>query len=211
MKKLSSKGFSAIEALLILVIIGMIGGVGYYVYTQNKAATKDNTAQDGSTKTSQKNPDKEEDKTSEYKNETLGFSFKYPKNWSKETEVIEGHFKDNLVFKSPDYKPVPDGPFGEVEAGGIIRVQVSKTDYKTTKEAKENDPYAASPEDITVAGVAAVREVKCGHPTQQSTCIYFVKDGLYYSLSYKHTTQETSDNAKYKAEFNQLIESFEFL
>ncbi|HEX5798371.1 MAG TPA: hypothetical protein VFX79_03365 [Candidatus Saccharimonadales bacterium] len=32
----NQKGFGAIEALLILVIIGIIGGVGYYVYNANK-------------------------------------------------------------------------------------------------------------------------------------------------------------------------------
>lgn len=35
MKKLNSKGFGIIEGLLILVIIGLIGGVGYYVYKKN--------------------------------------------------------------------------------------------------------------------------------------------------------------------------------
>lgn len=36
----NQKGFGAIEALLILVIVGIIGGVGYYVYNANKQELK---------------------------------------------------------------------------------------------------------------------------------------------------------------------------
>ena len=46
MKKLDSKGFGAVEALLIIVIVGLIGSVGYFVYgSQKKTNTSlDNTA-----------------------------------------------------------------------------------------------------------------------------------------------------------------------
>lgn len=42
MKKLNAQGFSGIEGLLILVIIGLIGGVGFYVYqARDNAVTED--------------------------------------------------------------------------------------------------------------------------------------------------------------------------
>lgn len=46
MKKLNTKGFGAIEALLIVVIVGVIGGVGYFVYNSQKKTSKplDNAA-----------------------------------------------------------------------------------------------------------------------------------------------------------------------
>lgn len=51
-KKLNQKGFSAVEALLIVIILAILGGTGYYVYhanskatdNQNKAQTDANTA-----------------------------------------------------------------------------------------------------------------------------------------------------------------------
>lgn len=43
MKKLAQKGFTVVEGLLIVVILGIIGGVGYYVYSQTK--NNDNLAQ----------------------------------------------------------------------------------------------------------------------------------------------------------------------
>src|SRR3990167_7517418 len=38
MKKLNQKGFSAVEAILIFVIIAMLAGVGWYVWKQNKSS-----------------------------------------------------------------------------------------------------------------------------------------------------------------------------
>lgn len=38
--KLNSKAFSAVEALLIVVIVAIVGGTGYYVYHANKTANK---------------------------------------------------------------------------------------------------------------------------------------------------------------------------
>ena len=40
MKKLNQKGFTAIEAILILVIVAIIGGTGFYVYNSNKKSDK---------------------------------------------------------------------------------------------------------------------------------------------------------------------------
>lgn len=36
LKTLNQKGFSAIEALLILILVGIISGTGYYVYSANR-------------------------------------------------------------------------------------------------------------------------------------------------------------------------------
>jgi prepilin-type N-terminal cleavage/methylation domain-containing protein len=44
MKKLNSKGFSIVEILLVILIITVLGGIGYMVYSNhNKAATKTET------------------------------------------------------------------------------------------------------------------------------------------------------------------------
>lgn len=51
-KSLNQRGFGAVEALLIIVIVGIVGGTGYYVYrannnstnTQDSAQTDANTA-----------------------------------------------------------------------------------------------------------------------------------------------------------------------
>jgi hypothetical protein len=47
MKKMANKGFSALETVLIVVVIGLIGFIGWYVYSQNhkKTTTKTVTVQ----------------------------------------------------------------------------------------------------------------------------------------------------------------------
>ncbi len=45
-KSLNQKGFAAMEAVLVVVILAIIGGTGYYVYqANNKATDTQNTAQ----------------------------------------------------------------------------------------------------------------------------------------------------------------------
>ncbi len=39
MKLKTERGFSGIEALIIVVIVGVLGGVGYWVYSQNHKKT----------------------------------------------------------------------------------------------------------------------------------------------------------------------------
>lgn len=40
MRKLNSKGFTPLHILLVLVIVGIVGGTGWYVYSDKKAANK---------------------------------------------------------------------------------------------------------------------------------------------------------------------------
>jgi Tfp pilus assembly protein PilW len=51
--KRNQKGFSAVEGLLIVIIIGMLGGVGYYVWHANRQA---NNTLDTAAKVSQNAP-----------------------------------------------------------------------------------------------------------------------------------------------------------
>lgn len=59
MKKLNSKGFGVIEGLLILVIVGLIGGIGFYVYKQ-QVDTKNNSDSNKNSKTVEPSQETEE-------------------------------------------------------------------------------------------------------------------------------------------------------
>lgn len=75
MKKLNAKGFSPLHILLLIVMVGLIGGVGYYVYSSQK---KTNTALDNAAK-SQGEPQKSE-KKEEVKKQTITVDYA---NWDK--------------------------------------------------------------------------------------------------------------------------------
>lgn len=119
MKKLNNKGFSAIEALLILIIVLMIGGVIFYVYkAQNKNDTVSNSSiQPASSTKTQANEDKYAGwQTFTSTNADTGYiSFKYPAGWYvMENKNINN--SGNIVIsttKTPDdylNGPVPNKP-----------------------------------------------------------------------------------------------------
>lgn len=84
MKKLNTKGFSAVEVLLVILIVAVLGGIGYMVYNnRNKAATKtETTTQKSTTKVAE--TAKPVDPTASWKTaDSLGgaFSMKVPDGW----------------------------------------------------------------------------------------------------------------------------------
>ncbi len=70
MKKLSQNGFTAVEGLLILVIVGIIGGVGWFVWNNRSAGVK--PAADKSSQSI---------KAVSAKDTTKTFSYSYPSSW----------------------------------------------------------------------------------------------------------------------------------
>lgn len=108
MKKLNNKGFGAIEVILIVVIIGLIGGAGYYVYNSQK---KTNTALDNAAN-SQAEPQKSEKNEESKQVETdeadelinysrFGVSFVYTKEWTIDAQ--DNTQSQTTYLKSPDF------------------------------------------------------------------------------------------------------------
>lgn len=92
MRKLKNieTGFSAVEALLILVIIGLLGFTGWYVWHAKQSADKTLTA-DNSTVPSFKKKNSTGAPNpyagwKSYSSTVGGYSFKYPSNWVIATE-----------------------------------------------------------------------------------------------------------------------------
>ena len=90
MKKTNQKGFSAVEGVLLLVILGMIGFTGWYVYHSKKVANKESNSQ----ATVQTVVTKESTSTNPYAgwktytNQEAGLTFQYPSNWTSQTATI---------------------------------------------------------------------------------------------------------------------------
>ncbi|MDB5163620.1 MAG: hypothetical protein JWS12_237 [Candidatus Saccharibacteria bacterium] len=113
MKKLNSRGFSAVEGLLILVIVGIIGFVGWYVYKSNKDANKSLSNASQSTISSQTSTKKSETKTAapekkvsdswlEYK--APHYSIRFADGWTitKKQESNDSFFakNDDIKYKA---------------------------------------------------------------------------------------------------------------
>jgi hypothetical protein len=91
-------GFSAIEVVLVLVIVALIGGVGYFVYKNHHKATTTSVVTTANTKpTTNTTSTKTTTTTQPSVNLTTikasdGFSFSYPTDWS-----VTAYGKDESV------------------------------------------------------------------------------------------------------------------
>lgn len=105
----NKNGFSAVEGLIVLVVLGLIAVAGWYVlHGKQKPATVQSQATQTQT-TAQA-------KTVAYKNADYGFQFDYPKSWGTltvtSTNGKTGKYVDlkwNSVtgrFQTRDYEPV---------------------------------------------------------------------------------------------------------
>lgn len=111
MKKLAKNaaGFGVVEGLLILVVIGIIGFAGYYVFQARKEVDKslDNAAssQDAQNELSKA----KEIEKQRFKNDELGLSFSYPKAWGEASIVDEAYAEDQSGNRTVYAKAVKFG------------------------------------------------------------------------------------------------------
>lgn len=85
MKKI--KGFTLIEGLLILVIVGLLGGTGWYVWNAKENSDKgpSKASYIDTTTTGTKPAPPIPEGYIKYENKELSFSFAYPKDWTTNT------------------------------------------------------------------------------------------------------------------------------
>jgi Tfp pilus assembly protein PilE len=95
MNKISKNenGFTFVEALLIILILAVIGGVGYMVYHNNhksKTASVSTTAAKTSTATTSKATTSTSSTLKTYSSDYAGVSFQYPSTWSLKAQTDAG-------------------------------------------------------------------------------------------------------------------------
>jgi hypothetical protein len=135
----SQKGFGAVEGLLIFVIVGMLGGVGWYVYNSNKTTNDllDNTSDPVSikAKSSKKietTTPKQVDETANWAKVTSGknaFSVKVPdgwnlQNWTSRDYLSASSYKD-LTFTSGKVATVANGDAAATDSGPVKRFNIT--------------------------------------------------------------------------------------
>lgn len=96
MKKLNTKGFGLIEGLLILVIVGIVGGTGFYVYNANKKASGSSDGstivkKDSGTVAKEQAEDPYEGWLTYESKLNSGLTFRYPADWkfSQDPEIFK--------------------------------------------------------------------------------------------------------------------------
>lgn len=96
----NEKGFSVVEALIVLVIVGLVSSVGWLVWDRQKtdkpAESSTPTSSNSSGTTQATNGSVTSQK---YKDETSGLSFKIPEGWSK-VDTVPTKYKAKMFQRS---------------------------------------------------------------------------------------------------------------
>ena len=108
----NEKGFGAIEAILLLLIAGLIGSVGFYIYKSQKATNRslDNAnkslsdlAKTNSRQAAEQNAAKEQESWLLYTSKDKTYSIRIPDGWDLLTvtpqENLHGRDTSSIVYK----------------------------------------------------------------------------------------------------------------
>lgn len=192
--KNNQAGVGMIEVLILIVVIGLIGGVSWYVKSSKSTDSKESAySANGPEGTSDVNKESTDSKTSDKLHDGAHFSLLYPPEWIAENEVeysaringpdgkiptvTEGELPEWTHFMSPEYVPANDtGP--STKAGYWLEVRVGEAgtgdsyqnDLAKAKAASE--ALGGSYETITVDGQKAVLSDTKTHGTYWSVNVY---------------------------------------
>lgn len=104
--KFSQKGFAVLETLLILVILAIIGGTGWYVYKSKNDIYQSYDSTGNSQNSIPKKPAAKADTSTwkDYTNKAGRFSLKYPSSWV--TAANPDQCTEGLALFGPDQQSV---------------------------------------------------------------------------------------------------------
>lgn len=120
-----------VESVLILVIAGLIGGTGYYVWHTKQQTDKSlNNSQDISANTQHTSTSKitTPDSTKTYTNTKYGFSFKYPTAWKLSTNLVDtgrGGPEGDIAVESPSGTKVHVDPNFGGKGGDCVDLEAN--------------------------------------------------------------------------------------
>lgn len=153
----TQKGFGIIEGLLILVILGLVGGVGYYAWKVNKDSEKNlDSISTSKVSTSEKKTEKAADPTKDWKaysSKEGQYSLKYPTTWV--TADSPELCTEGLLLLGGNKSSVGGCA---TDGGGQMTVVSEKGDVRSNMEM-DPDYYAdLKTEQVTVAGVTGKKQ-----------------------------------------------------
>lgn len=204
----NQRGFGAVEIIIIVVVLALIGVGGWYVW-QTQTKPPQNQTQD--TPNGQTTPPKT---TETFSDSRVPFTFEYPKGWTvkvderlKEGQPLPDQYSVELQAPGTTLTEQPIGGHF-VTTGARVRILDTRTTL-TNIQDKFSGFYAQAKDRVntTVAGAAAV-EYAFTYESDPGIFTDFVKDGRDYSLGFY---AEDDERASVQfADYKTLVSSFKF-
>ncbi len=201
----NEKGFSVIEILIVIIVIGLLGAVGWLVYDRQK--TKTDTAQTAqqNTMSNESEPKKETDPYANWKSQCddkAGLCFKYPSDWKVEEasdtyiSVVSPSITARVAYQS-NY--VRDGGIREVAPVKLV----NSTYFKGYSVAGTYSVYLDKPDVVydLVKGTVEENGFKVGQATKSLDNPRFDYNGSTYKV-FGTPTADFANETEAKAWFD---------
>jgi hypothetical protein len=208
----NQKGFSAIEGLLIILVVLLLSFIGYYVY---HAQNTTNSLYDNSGKITNSTGSKTSEKRVSLARDYLPFTLSYPSDWEIRNESTTDYGFDNIELQAKG-SVVETGNGEDLKSGALMDIMKS-SDKSVNPENSFNEYIAKNKDDkrfkniktITLDSVSAL-ESDFDSTNDGGTSIHevrFYKDNTLYLLNMDNTQYSQS---QYKAAFQSTVHSIKF-
>lgn len=226
--KINQKGFSVVEILIVIVVVGLLGTVGWLVYDrQNNKSDKEkaNTAQTQTETQKVETPKQEEakpvDETANWREEKsteFGFSYKYPSDTGWETFLLRatspGDASGEKVNNAGVNYTLCGRNCGLVFAFGVYAKGTSADPGSSwgEKQMNGNTYYKQSAkQSVTKNGVTGTRweYMPSDSNTAKIVYYYFSKGNLSYAFTV-NSNGAITDKADLTERGEKIMSTFQF-
>jgi uncharacterized protein YxeA len=205
MKKLNKKGFGVVEVLLIFVIVALIGGVGFYIYSKNQNDNTDKLLSDITVNLQKKEEPKQKtvDPYADWKSYSrYGVTLKYPEDWS--VKAHNNTQAQNTDLTSPDFPGSDSAPTGQRVSFGETKfpqTDLTADNFKTSHLDPNPNPYSEY-KKLTINGKKAIQFYR----GDARTTVFFLPGNKTITFDLD-TFPNRADNS---SEYNKIVESVTF-
>lgn len=215
----NQKGFSVVEILIVVVVVGLIGGAGWYVTkarnntVKDSAKTSDTQTQQGSDNTA--STQKNDESLTKYTNSKLDISFNHPKEWTpKDYDELACTDCKTQSYTIGLVEPDPSN-YGAVESVTVYVTPVKSNDRTVDFYLSGDHYFITKAKEIKVGGIRAAQfrwqdtqfsaDTSSGQPHIGT---FFIKDDKTYYISYKYINENSIN--KYLKGYDSIIETLAF-
>jgi prepilin-type N-terminal cleavage/methylation domain-containing protein len=212
--KNNQKGFSVVEILIVVVIVGLISAVGWLVYDRqqskvdNRGAIPVTQTSQQEQKTADQNDSKQQENTVQYSiYDKNGVRFEYPLDWKVDNST------NSALIQSPDYSKEGLQAM-KINSGAFV--EVSQTDIPQKAYTADNFQdwgyqYYGDTKNAKVITVNAQKVVQFeaqhrngNYGWDSTTTIFFKSDGTKIEVRFGY---KVGDRQTHNATYQHVLET----